>query len=123
MPSPFECYLALRGLKTLHVRMEASQKNAIAVANFLDGHPSIEKVAEANLFYRFNVFMFIVRRLGLLSRLEELPSIRADAEAGGRSRGDGVHLDQRRSPCRRGLPFQAQGKGNLSLVDDTIYDE
>ena len=104
--------------------MEASQKNAIAVANFLDGHPSIEKVTEANLLYRFKVFMVIVRRrLGLLSRLKELPSIRADAEAGRRSRGNGVHLDQRRSPCRRGLPFQAQGKRNLSLVDNNIYDE
>jgi len=44
VPSPFECYLALRGLKTLHLRMEASQKNAIAVAQFLEGHPAIEKV-------------------------------------------------------------------------------
>ena len=43
VPSPFECYLALRGLKTLHLRMEASQKNAIAVASFLEGHPAIEK--------------------------------------------------------------------------------
>lgn len=45
VPSPFECYLALRGLKTLHLRMEASQKNAIAVAAFLEGHPAIEKVS------------------------------------------------------------------------------
>lgn len=43
VPSPFECYLALRGMKTLHLRMEASQKNAIAVAAFLEGHPAIEK--------------------------------------------------------------------------------
>ena len=47
VPSPFECYLALRGLKTLHLRMEASQKNAIAVAQFLEGHPAIEKVTDA----------------------------------------------------------------------------
>eukprot|EP01039_Chlorochromonas_danica_P002882 gene2881-3147_t len=44
VPSPFDCYLALRGLKTLPLRMEASQKNAIAVANFLEGHPLIERV-------------------------------------------------------------------------------
>jgi cystathionine gamma-lyase len=44
VPSPFECYLALRGLKTLHLRMEASQKSAIAIADFLEKHPLIEKV-------------------------------------------------------------------------------
>jgi len=44
VPSPFECYLAHRGIKTLHLRMEASMKNAITVANFLEAHPLIEKV-------------------------------------------------------------------------------
>jgi cystathionine gamma-lyase len=44
VPSPFECYLALRGLKTLHVRMDYSQKNAMAIANFLESHPVIERV-------------------------------------------------------------------------------
>jgi cystathionine gamma-lyase len=44
VPSPFDCYMALRGLKTLHVRMERHQKNATVVANFLDGHPKVEKV-------------------------------------------------------------------------------
>ena len=44
VPSPFECYLALRGLKTLPVRMEAAQKNAIKCAQFLETHPVIERV-------------------------------------------------------------------------------
>jgi len=44
VPSPFDCYLALRGLKTLHLRMEASQKNAIQIANFLESHKMVEKV-------------------------------------------------------------------------------
>lgn len=44
VPSPFECYLALRGLKTLHLRMETSQKNALQIAKFLESHPRIEKV-------------------------------------------------------------------------------
>ena len=39
-----ECYLALRGLKTLHLRMEACQKNAMKIAEFLEGHEMIEKV-------------------------------------------------------------------------------
>jgi len=44
VPSPFECYLALRGLKTLHVRMETSQKNALQIAKFLESHPNVQKV-------------------------------------------------------------------------------
>ncbi len=45
IPSPFDCYLALRGLKTLHLRMEASQKNAIVIANMLESNKTyVEKV-------------------------------------------------------------------------------
>lgn len=44
VPAPFDCYLALRGLKTLHVRMDAAQKNAEAIAQFLENHPKVEKV-------------------------------------------------------------------------------
>ncbi|GMH92917.1 hypothetical protein TL16_g12487 [Triparma laevis f. inornata] len=36
VPSPFDCYLALRGLKTLHVRMDLCEKNAHAIALFLE---------------------------------------------------------------------------------------
>jgi cystathionine gamma-lyase len=43
-PSPFDCYLALRGLKTLKLRMEESCKNAQAIAEFLEKHEKIEKV-------------------------------------------------------------------------------
>lgn len=35
-PAPFDCYMALRGLKTLHVRMEAAMKNAMTIATFLE---------------------------------------------------------------------------------------
>lgn len=44
VPSPFDSYLALRGLKTLHVRMAAHAKNAQAVAEYLEAHPAVEKV-------------------------------------------------------------------------------
>lgn len=40
----FDSYLALRGLKTLPLRMAAHQKNANEVAAFLDNHPAIEVV-------------------------------------------------------------------------------
>ncbi len=42
--SPFDSYLALRSLKTLAVRMQTHQKNAIAVAEFLEGHSAVERV-------------------------------------------------------------------------------
>ncbi|MCB0343385.1 MAG: cystathionine gamma-synthase [Pseudobdellovibrionaceae bacterium] len=40
----FDSYMCLRSLKTLAVRMRAHQENAIAIAQFLEGHPKIEKV-------------------------------------------------------------------------------
>ncbi len=44
VPSPFDCYLAMRSLKTLAVRMEAHARNAQAIAEFLEKHPKVEKV-------------------------------------------------------------------------------
>eukprot|EP00056_Hartaetosiga_gracilis_P019873 m.16453 g.16453 ORF g.16453 m.16453 type:complete len:498 (+) comp8002_c0_seq1:55-1548(+) len=44
VPSPFDCYLVNRGLKTLHLRMEAHSKNAMAVASFLEAHPKVRSV-------------------------------------------------------------------------------
>ena len=41
---PFDSFLALRGLKTLHLRMKAHCANAMELAQWLDTHPSIEKV-------------------------------------------------------------------------------
>ena len=44
VPSPFDCWLTLRGIRTLHVRMEAHCRNAMAVAQFLQSHPKVEWV-------------------------------------------------------------------------------
>jgi len=41
---PFDSFLALRGLKTLHLRMQAHCENAQALAEFLDAHPAVEQV-------------------------------------------------------------------------------
>ncbi|MGS1076565.1 trans-sulfuration enzyme family protein [Pseudoxanthomonas beigongshangi] len=41
---PFDSFLALRGLKTLHLRMKAHCENAMALAEWLQGQPAIEKV-------------------------------------------------------------------------------
>ena len=41
---PFDAWLMLRGIKTLAARMEAHQRNAFAVARFLEGHPRVARV-------------------------------------------------------------------------------
>jgi cystathionine beta-lyase/cystathionine gamma-synthase len=43
-PSPFDCYLVLRGIKTLGVRVRQATANAHALAAFLERHPAVEKV-------------------------------------------------------------------------------
>ena len=42
--SPFDSWLMLRGIKTLAVRMERAQENALAIAAFLQTHPKVTKV-------------------------------------------------------------------------------
>ena len=44
VPSPFDCYLLTRSIKTLSVRMKQHNENAIAVSKYLSNHPKIEKV-------------------------------------------------------------------------------
>ena len=44
VPAPFDCYLALRGVKTLAVRMERHCANARAVVDLLVGHPGVDRV-------------------------------------------------------------------------------
>jgi cystathionine beta-lyase/cystathionine gamma-synthase len=44
VPGPFDCWLVLRGLKTLAVRMERHCANARRVAAWLDGHEAVERV-------------------------------------------------------------------------------
>ena len=44
VPSPFDCWLLLRSTKTLALRMQQHEKNALAVARCLEEHPKIEKV-------------------------------------------------------------------------------
>jgi cystathionine gamma-lyase len=46
---PFDSFLALRGLKTLHLRMRAHCENAQALAEYLATHPAIEKVVYPGL--------------------------------------------------------------------------
>lgn len=49
VPGPMDCFLVLRGLKTLHLRMDRHFENAMAILEFLEKHPKVEK-----LFYPFH---------------------------------------------------------------------
>lgn len=42
--SPFDCWLVLRGIKTLPIRMKRQEENATAVAAYLDAHPRVHRV-------------------------------------------------------------------------------
>lgn len=44
VPGPMDCYLTLRGIKTLSVRVQQSVDNAKKVASFLDDHPDVDEV-------------------------------------------------------------------------------
>jgi cystathionine gamma-lyase len=44
VPGPLDCFLVLRGLKTLHVRMERHEQNAKLISSALLRHPKVEKV-------------------------------------------------------------------------------
>ncbi|XP_053698123.1 cystathionine gamma-lyase [Sabethes cyaneus] len=49
VPSPFDCYLVNRSLKTLSLRMERHKMNSLAVAKFLENHPKVERVLHPGL--------------------------------------------------------------------------
>ena len=49
VPSPFDCFLLMRGLKTLALRMERHQLNATRVAQHLEGHSAVENVVYPGL--------------------------------------------------------------------------
>ena len=49
VPSPFDCWLTLLGIKTLSLRMQRHCENAQAIAQFLEDHPKVEKVTYPGL--------------------------------------------------------------------------
>ncbi|EAT44603.1 AAEL004059-PB [Aedes aegypti] len=49
VPSPFDCYLVNRSLKTLALRMERHKSNSLAIAKFLEKHPKVERVLHPGL--------------------------------------------------------------------------
>ena len=49
VPSPFDCYLTMLGLRTLHLRMKKHAENAQAVAEYLESHSKVSRVAYPGL--------------------------------------------------------------------------
>ena len=49
VPSPFDCFLTMLGLRTLHLRMQRHNENAQAIAEFLESHPKVSRVAYPGL--------------------------------------------------------------------------
>merc|ERR550539_1003106 len=44
VPSPFDCYMVIRGIKTLHIRMKRHAENTLKVAKYLEAHPKVSRV-------------------------------------------------------------------------------
>jgi cystathionine beta-lyase/cystathionine gamma-synthase len=44
VPGPLDCFLVLRGIKTLGIRMERHSENAMQLARFLEDHPAVQRV-------------------------------------------------------------------------------
>ena len=49
VPSPFDSWLTTLGLRTLHLRMQRHNENALAVAEFLESHPKVSRVSYPGL--------------------------------------------------------------------------
>ncbi|KAI8562439.1 hypothetical protein RHMOL_Rhmol03G0037900 [Rhododendron molle] len=47
--APFDCWICLRGIKTMALRIEKQQENAQKIAEFLSSHPKVKKVNYAGL--------------------------------------------------------------------------
>lgn len=92
VPGPQDCFLVLRGLKTLHIRMERHQSNAQKIVSWLDQHPLVKEVMypgfsgmvsfilDANLdvatkFVTTTKLFILAESLGGVESLIELPAI------------------------------------------------
>ncbi len=100
VPSPFDCYLALRGLKTLELRMERHTANATAIAAWLGEHPAIATVFypgfsgivscrlrggadAARRFVERTELFTLAESLGAVESLIEIPAAMTHASAAG----------------------------------------
>lgn len=96
VPGPWDCFLVLRGLKTLHVRMERHQKSAQAIVSWLQGRGDVARVhypgfggmvsfvlkgdlEAATRFVKATALFTLAESLGGVESLIELPAIMTHA--------------------------------------------
>lgn len=96
VPAPLDCFLVLRGLKTLHVRMERHQANAKQLVQWLEKHPKVSRVMypgfsgmisfvldgtldQAATFVKTTKLFTLAESLGGVESLIELPAIMTHA--------------------------------------------
>lgn len=57
IPSPLDCYLVSRSLKTLAIRLEQQQRNSLEVAKYLEMHQRIARVLHPGHTYLFSILI------------------------------------------------------------------
>jgi Cystathionine beta-lyases/cystathionine gamma-synthases len=82
IPGPFDCFLTLRGIRTLHLRMRAHTENAKIIAEFLRDHPKVKEVYYPGFGGMLSVRFFngddalkFVRNLKIFSVAESLGGV------------------------------------------------
>jgi cystathionine beta-lyase/cystathionine gamma-synthase len=78
--SPFECYLVLRGIKTLPVRIRQHEENGRAVAEFLSTHPKVSQLAYPGLKSHPQYELAVKQQRGFGSMMSFELKSRAEAE-------------------------------------------
>lgn len=86
---PFDSFLALRGLKTLPLRMRAHCENALALAQWLETHPAIEKV----------IYPAWPRTRSMCSRNARCPASAASSPSSSRAASTQPSVSARRPSC------------------------
>lgn len=96
VPGPMDCFLTLRGLKTLHIRVQRHQENAAALVGWLRAHPQVDRVlypgfggmvsfvlkgdiASARRFVKATRVFTLAESLGGVESLIELPAVMTHA--------------------------------------------
>jgi cystathionine beta-lyase len=139
-PGPEDCYLALRGLRTLSARLERHQRSALAVAEWLVGRPEVERVLYPALpedpghaLWRrdftgasglFGFLLMPVRRAALAAMLDHLEIFGMGASWGGY---ESLLIPTDPRPIRTARPWPHQGQlmrihVGLEHPDDLIRD-
>ncbi len=110
--SPFECFLVLRGIKTLPLRIQQHEENGRAVAEFLSTHPKVSKLAYPGLKSHPQYDLAVKQQKGFGSMMSF--ELKSREEAAAIPEGD-QDLHQCRVAGRRGVAGVALGHHHARL--------